>query len=245
MNRPVLVAVLIFALAIGVGAVLFYYAQNYTYSLDLENDISTSNIHVTLSYSPYMWNGTGMALNESERKIEFISMPLGKMKFKNEGVISRVIEVPRLFACFDLTNTKVTMGFKEYPHPVALWPIYTTYEPVFINNSKDFGSVQVMGSGIVTEIYPQSTYGNYYDQQPIEVNAGDELVYYISLKKSNFYAHGQNSVIFKNGKIEIYELPTKEFNPISQGVTYDSLIYNPTCDVLARELDPVGTIEII
>ena len=104
---------------------------------------------------------------------------------------------------------------------------------------------QIYGSSVVNEISPQYAYGSYYGQQPIEVNAGDELVYYISLRNTYITALGRSSNIFKDGKIEVYELPTKEFNPISPGVTYDTLVYNPTCEVLAREFDPVETIEII
>ena len=250
MGTAVLVGVLIVALLVGVGAVVFYYSQDYTYSLDLEDDIPTSEVYVTLS-SNGVWNGTGYEINESARNIESISMLLGKMKFKNDGIISRVVEVPRLIACFDLTGTAANTGTTGAPYTFALWPVYTTYEPAFNNlDSNGLGVVQtvpqqVYGSGIVTEISPQYAYGSYYGQQPIEVRAGDVLVYYISLRNSYITALGRSSIVFKNGKIEVYELPTKEYNPISPGVTYDSLVYNPTCDVLAREFDPVETIEII
>jgi hypothetical protein len=64
------------------------------------------------------------------------------------------------------------------------------------------------------------------------------LKYYIS-------AQGKIPNVFKNSRIDIYEIPTKEYNPISPEVTYDSLIYNPSCDVLAKEFEPVEIIEII
>jgi len=249
MGGAVLVGVLIVALLVGVGTVVFYYAQDYTYSLDIEDDIPTSDVYVTLS-SNGVWNGTGYEINESARSIQLISMLLGKMKFKNDGVISRVVEVPRLIACFDLTATAANTRVDGYPYTFALWPIYTTYEPVFADASSGLGVAQavpqgVYGSGIVTEISPQYAYGSYYGQQPIEVKAGDELIYYISLRDSYIAALGRSPVVFRNGKIELYEVPSKEFNPISPGVTYESLTYNPTCDVLAREFDPVETIDII
>ena len=249
MGSAVLVAVLIFALLVGIGTVVFYYAQDYEYTLDLEDDISTSDIYVTLS-SNGVWNGTGYEINESNRNIQSISMLLGKMKFKNDGVISHVIEVPRLIACVDLTSTSANTITDGSPLQFALWPIYTTYEPVFSTSDNGLGSVQAVpqqdyGSGIVSEISPQYAYGSSYGQQPIEVKAGDELIYYISLRNAQVYAQGRSSSAFGNGKIEIYELPTKEFNPISPGVTYDNLIYSPACDVLEREFDPVETIDIL
>ncbi len=245
--RVALVTALMFTLLVGVGAIIFYYAQDYNYSLDLKNNIPTSDIHVTLTPG-WSWNGTANFINESAKNIESISMSLGKMKFKNDGVISRIIEVPKLIACFDLKNTAVNQ-VEGSPYTFALWPIYTTYEPVFDSNLKGWANPQqIYGSydtGIATEIYSQNIYRRNYGQQPIEVNAGDELIYYISLKNSYVSALGNTPTIFKNGKIEIYELPTEEFNPISLGVTYDSLIYNPTCDALAQEFDPVKTIEVI
>ena len=246
MSTAVLVGVLIVALLVGIGAVVFYNAQDYTYSLDIEDDIPTSDVYATSS-SNTLWNGTGYEINESNRNIQSISVLLGKMKFKNEGVLSRVVEVPRLIACADLTGTAANTGTSGAPYTFAFWPIYTTYEPVFSNPSGGIVPQQgyVSGSGIVTEISPQYAYGSYYGQQPIEVKAGDELVYYISLRDSYITALGRSSNVFKNGNIEVYELPTKEYNPISPGVTYDSLVYNPTCDVLAREFDPVEAIEII
>ncbi len=247
MNNAILVGVLIFALVIGVGAIIFYYAQDYTYTLDLKEDISTSNIQVTLSKG-WSWNGTSNLLNESARNIESISMALGKMKFKNDGVISRLFEVPKLAACFDLTASAANMRVDGSQSTLALWPMYTIYEPSFKNDVQGgiISGAQIdYGSGIATEIYSQNIYGRSYGQQPIEIKAKYELEYYISLKDAFVTALGRNPDIFKNGKISIYELPIKEFNPISPGVTYDSLIYTPTCDVLAREFEPVKTIKVV
>ncbi len=247
--RVALVTALMFTLLVGVGAIVFYYSQDYTYSLDLTKDISTSDIYIT--WLPgWSWNGTVSLPNESLATIGSISLILGKMKFKNDGLTSRVIVVPRLIACFDSTNTLANKRVDGSSDSFALWPVYTTYEPVF--NKSKVGQVSPLGSygdGIIDEINPSLPYGFglgiYYGQQPLEVEAGDELVYYISLREAYVSAYGKTSNVFKNGKIEIYELPTKEYNPISPGVTYDSLIYNPTCDVLVREFDPVETIEII
>ena len=248
MGNALLAALLALALLVGIGTVVFYYSQDYTYTLDIEDDIPTSEIYVTLSGGE-IWNGLNYSINESARSIASVSMLLGKMKFKNEGVISRVIEVPRLIACVDLTASSANTRVDGYPYTFALWPVYTTYEPVF-NNPSD-GTIQSVptvayGSGVVNEISPQYNYGNYYGgQQPIEVKAGDELVYYISLRNSYVSVQGKISNVFRNGKIEVYEIPTKEFNPISPGLTYDSFVANPTCDTLAREFDPVKIINII
>ena len=246
MSNAILIGVLIAALLVGIGAVVFYNVQDYIYNLDLEDDIPTSDIYVTLSDGA-IWNVFNYSVNESARNIQSISILLGKMKFKNDGVLSRVVEVPRFIACADLTATAANTGTTGVPYTFALWPVYTTYEPVFNNPSDGLVPTQVYsGSGdLVREIYPQNNYGYGYNQQPIEVKAGDELVYYISLRNTYVSAQGKTSNVFRNGKIEIYELPTKEYNPISPGVTYDSIAYNPTCDVLAREFDPIEIIEII
>lgn len=243
--RAVLVTTLIFTLLVGVGSIVFYYAQDYTYSLDLENDISTSDIHVILSSSGiWNWNGTVSFLNESEKNIELISMSLGKMKFKNNGVISRIVELPKLIACFDFKNTSVKQA-EGYPSSWDLWPVYTIYEPIFTDSKFGAGQAISPGSYGYDEIYyPQTFYRGGYGQLPIEIKTGDELIYYISLKNAFVKTSGRNPDIFKNGKIEIYNLPIKEPNPLSNEMAYDG-IYNSNCAIYARDFDPVKTIEII
>ncbi|MBS3084043.1 hypothetical protein J4423_04530 [Candidatus Pacearchaeota archaeon] len=263
MKNIILIGVLIIALLVGFGTVIFYNVQDYEYSLELKESIPTSEVYVTLSQSyPVMQNfgglqavGNGSLSNMSEQNIQYVSTILGKMTFENKGVLSRVVEIPRLIACADLTATSTNLGFGGNNWVLALWPTYTIYEPIF-NNSLDGLNQPVPqryyepSIGITNEIYPQNYYGYGsswygYNQQPIEVKSGEKLSYYISLKDSYLSIRGTKSSVLKNTKIEIYEIPTKEFNPISPEITYDSLIYNPTCEMLAREFEPVKTIEII
>src|SRR3989344_65679 len=118
MSTAVLIGVLIVALLVGVGVVVFYNTQDYTYNLDLDDDIPTSDIYVTLSANG-AWNGTGYTIDEANQNVESISMLLGKMKFKNEGVLSRVVEIPRLIACFDLTATSANTRTDGSPYTFA------------------------------------------------------------------------------------------------------------------------------
>jgi len=43
--------------------------------------------------------------------------------------------------------------------------------------------------------------------------------------------------------VKLYQRLAPEYNPIS--VTYDTLIYNPNCEMLDKEFDPVKVINII
>jgi len=259
MKNIILIGVLIIALLVGFGTVIFYNVQDYEYNLELKDNIPTSEVYVILSQSYPVFGSIPVEGNSSlpmsEQNIQYVSTILGKMTFENKGVLSRIIEIPRLIACVDLTATSTNSGFGGNNWVLALWPTYTIYEPIF-NNSLDGFNQPVpqryydSSVGIADEIYPQNyySYGSSwygYGQQPIEVKSGEKLSYYISLKDSNLNIRGTKSSVLKNTKIEVYEIPTKEFNPISPEIDYNSLIYNPTCDMLAKEFEPVKTIEII
>ena len=119
---------------------------------------------------------------------------------------------------------------------------WAVVEPNF-NNA--IPTPQVYSNEIINEIYPQYNYARNGNQPTVEVKKGDKLTYYISLRDVYLYIEGNNSKIFKNAKIMVYEIPMKAPNPLSDGTTYDSFVYNPTCNVLSKELEPVGTIKIV
>lgn len=254
MKNIVLVIVFILALLVGFGTVIFYNMQDYKYTLELKNNIPTSEIYVSLSLptdgtqivKQIFENDLNPGINWSNQNIQYVSMLLGEMKFENNGALSHIIKIPRLIACFDLSATSVENI--NQPYNVALWPVYTTYKPTFNSSLGNFFPPRPGGyysnTGAVDELYPQYYYES-NNEKLVELKTGSELNYYISLRDSYLPVSGTSSKVFKNGKIEIYEVPTKDYNPISPEVTYDSLVYNPTCGALALEFDPVETIEII
>ncbi|MBS3099544.1 hypothetical protein J4462_04990 [Candidatus Pacearchaeota archaeon] len=251
MRNIVLISVLIIALLVGFGTVIFYNIQDYEYSLELKESISISEVYVALTPEYQLRNAFGNILNNSpeiQPTIQDISMILGKMSFENKGSISRVIEIPRFVACVDLSLTQSYNSVGRIltsigrPSTYAIWPIYSTNEPIFNVNSN---LPHVYPGPITSEIYPQYNNAQNNNQPSIEIKRGDKTNYYIYLKNAYLNIDGNDSTALKNTKIEIYDLPIKDYNPLSEGVNFQNLIYNPTCDVLSKEFEPVKTIEII
>ena len=249
MRNIVLISVLIIVLLVGIGTVIFYNIQDYDYNLELKDNIPTSEVYVTLTPEYQLRNAFGNVLNNSpeiQPTIQSVSMILGKMNFENKGSISRVIEVPRLVACVDLSLTPSYSSPNRIstwaPTTFAIWSIYSANEPTFNSNAN---IPQVYSDSTINEIYPQYNYAQNSNQPSIEVKKGDKATYYIYLKNTYLNIEGKDSMALKNTKIEVYEVPLKNNNPLSEIENYDSLIYNPTCEMLAREFDPVKTIEIV
>ena len=252
MRNIILASILIVALLIGFGTVIFYNIQSYEYNLDLKETIPTSDVYVTLSPESQFGNLFGGLLNNSNQLSQFpktiqsISMTLGEMSFENKGSLSRVIEIPRLVACADLSSTpaynmpgRTSTGA---PALFVVWPIYSVNEPIFKTNTN---VPRVYSDLVVNDIFRQYNYGPYSNQPNIEIKKGDKITYYVYLKDVYLSVWGENSSVLKNAKIEVYSIPIKNYNPLSEGVSYDSLIYNPTCEMLVKEFEPIKTIEIV
>lgn len=243
MAKIILIGILIIALIVGVGSVVFYNSQSYDFEISLKENIPAKDIFVRSS-SNRIWNGTDYVTGVN--RIETFSVNLGEMNFENKGVLDQVIEFPKLAACLDLSSAT----FNAVPTPGSVfWPTYSLNEPVFNNTGLIYEPSNYYGN-TRSEIYAQNIYGNSYrnynyGNPVVEIKPDEKLTYYISLKNAYLYIDGDSSDIFKGSKIKVYEIPTKEYNPLSDGVTYDSLIYNPDCMMLGREFEPVKTISVI
>ena len=247
MKNTILGVVLVLALFFAIGSVVYYNIQDYEYSLDLENDLPISKVYVTLSPEYQLGNLFGNIINNSAEikpTIQSISLVLGEMNFENKGTLSRVIEIPRLVACIDLSLTPAYNSASRIstgaPSTYAVWPIYSTNEPIFDN----MNIPQVYSDPITSEIYPQYNYAQNSNQPRVEIKKGEKVTYYIYLKNAYLTLEGKDSTVLKNAKIEVYDVPIKQYNPLTEGITYESLIYNPTCDSLSNGFDPVKTISI-
>ena len=210
MDKKFLIIALIVAFVIGIGAVIFSYSQKYTYSLDFKENISTSEIYVTLSGTT-VWipdggeqntaetlfglpSGTNF-YNESDKKISAISFVIGKIKFKNEGVFTQVIEYPVLVAHVGLEHTSANLNISNVDYNFNVYPIYSMTDPLI--NLENYG---IWSSG------------------PGHVLPGQELDIYISLIRVPFYDDRETADIFKGGMISIEKMPPlKEYNPCSSG----------------------------
>ncbi|MBM3232516.1 hypothetical protein FJZ21_04045 [Candidatus Pacearchaeota archaeon] len=251
MKNTILAIILVLAIIFAVAAVIFYNVQDYEYSLDLEETISTDKIFVKLSPEAQLYNAFGGLINNSiappKRNMQSFSTTLGKMTFENKGALSRVVEIPRLVACLDLGETAIFSSTNTIPtyssEVTAYWTVYTTNEPNFNNLYPNVP--QIYSNEVVNEIYPQYNYARYGNQPAVEVKKGDKLTYYISLRDSYLYIEGNNSKIFKNAEIRVYEIPMKFPNPLSDGANYDIFAYNPTCNVLSKDFEPLKTIKVV
>ncbi|MSS74294.1 hypothetical protein EXS72_01505 [Candidatus Pacearchaeota archaeon] len=255
MEKNILIIILILSLFVGFGTIITYYSQDYTYTLNIKEEILTSEVYVTLTNGMTFNRGSnsvfGIPLtegnwtfNESDRTIQSASLILGNMNFKNEGIFSRVVEVPRFVTCINFNATSIDLSKNSILNPRLFWPEYTINKPTISEPYANIGSMIVYDDGVNGGYNVRETVYGYGPS--LSLKPGKEITYYISLKNAMpAIAKSRNSDVFKNVKIEVYELPTKKFNPISPGVTYDSLAYNPTCNLLAQEFNPVETIEII
>jgi hypothetical protein len=245
MRNAILLIVLILALLTGVISVAYYAVQEYEYSLDLEEEIPVSNVFV-VSPEAQLRDLFGGIINNSNigqtpSTIQSFSVILGKMSFENKGSLSQIVEVPRLMACVDLSSTPSLLSSNSVPtseHGIAFWTIYSVSQPSFIG-APNIPREYYAG---INEIYPQYNYAQSGQQNNIEIKKGEKLTYYIYLKDAYLQVRGNSSSDLRNTKIDIYDVPIKNSNPLGEEA-YSWI--NPTCEGLARESEPVKTVKFV
>lgn len=57
--------------------------------------------------------------------------------------------------------------------------------------------------------------------------------------------NASTSSAFRTGTIFVYEIPSKEQNPLSDVSGYDTYGYSATCDSLAQDFSPLKRIVIV
>lgn len=251
MRNIILTIILIVALLFGGGSVIYYNIQDYEYSLDLSEQIPTSEVFITPSPQTQFGNIFGALLNNSNivqtpPMIQSFSVILGEMNFENKGSLSRVIEVPRLVGCVDLFSTPSfasTNNPSTIKESTAYWTIYSTNKPSFGASPSAVPFPVVVETP--SEIYPQYNYAQDGNHPSIEIRKGEKLKYYIYLKDAYVNSLGNSSKDLRNAQIKVYDVPLKNNNPLAEEYNYNYFAYSPSCSVLERDLEPLQTITIV
>lgn len=82
----------------------------------------------------------------------------------------------------------------------------------------------------------------YYSEQRVEVPSGVTKTFYI---KASYYVYDQRITSVESLKgfgVNVYEIPSKEENPLGSDYSYDSFYYNPSCANVEDKLERIAHI---
>ncbi len=237
MNKLILIILLIIALTIAFVAIIYYNLEDYEYKLDLKEKTSANEVYITL-HQGGGWNGF----------MSSFSLALGEMNFENKHDLPRYIRVPHLVACVNLSST---LSYSSIPPNVnphlgpyffTLWPVYST-EKLTLNDA-DYTAGH-LSSSEYAEIQRQYGVKNRKDEI-IELKKDEKLKYFIYLKYIELGVFGDSSEYLKNMKIEIYQLPDKQYDKLIKEIEANPDEYPPPnadCSKLSNQL-PLKTIYV-
>lgn len=232
MRNLILWTILIAAVVLGAGTLIYYALQDYNYSLVLKDEIPANEIYLGFSFTDQFKDiiAANPALNSTTiptpKIIQYVSIGLGDITYENKGSISRSFEFPRLLACVDPSQITgdISQDYQTFPLSVQVG-----YSPEPVKAASQNPN-------------PFEIFAQYNVNSAIEVKAGQTVKYYANIKNVYLNIRGENSDAIKGMVIKVYELPNEAPNPINPllGGTYS---YG-NCQSMTTE-DPLKTIKVV